>query len=191
MLITGKFNLLTLSRNVAVTFFLTIPLSAQPNGDGNTEKNQSKVEEIIVVCKTHFDIGFTHQIDEVIPYYRTTMIDNALDVMEKSKNLPPEQQFIWTAPGWVMSKVLEDWDGQSADRKEKLEQSFRSGRFITHALPFTYHSDIMSPEEFARGMIFSAEVSKKYGLPIPRATTAACDVIPPRAVSTPTAAFMP
>lgn len=166
---TVQFNSLTLCRIVAVAFFLAIPLSSKSNGEGKNEKNQSKVEEIIVVCKTHFDIGFTHQIDEVIPYYRTTMIDNALEVMDKSKDLPPEQQFIWTAPGWVMSKVLEDWDGQSVDRRQKLEESFRSGRFITHALPFTYHSDIMSPEEFARGMVFSADVSKKYGLPIPRA----------------------
>lgn len=164
------FNLYSTLGIVILFLSLIATLSfAQKISDTESEQEKSNVEEIIVVCKTHFDIGFTHTVDELIPYYRTTMIDNALEVMEESKQLPPEQQFIWTAPGWVMNKVLGDWDGQSVVRKQKLEQSFRSGRFVTHALPFTYHSDIMSPEEFARGMVYSSEVSKKYGLPIPRA----------------------
>ncbi|MFC1552620.1 hypothetical protein ACFL6P_08675 [Candidatus Latescibacterota bacterium] len=133
-----------------------------------SEENVSNVEEIIVVCKTHFDIGYTHSVDELIPYYRTTMIDRALEIMERSKTLPPEQQFVWTAPAWVMSKVLEDWDGQTPARREKLESAFRSGRFVAHALPFTPQSDIMGPEEFARGIQYSSMVSQKYGLPLPR-----------------------
>ena len=127
----------------------------------------SKVEEIIVVCKTHFDIGYTHRVDELISYYRTVMIDKALAIMEDSEELPPEQQFVWTTPAWVMSKVLEDWDGQTPERKKKLEDAFKSGRFVAHSLPFTSHSDIMSPEEFARGTQYSSFVSKKYELPLP------------------------
>jgi len=131
------------------------------------EENQSNVQEIIVVCKTHFDIGFTHRVDEVIPYFQTSMIDQALSVMEQSEDLPADQQFVWTAPAWVMSKVLEDWEGQTQERREKLEDAFKSGRFVSHALPFTSHSDIMSAEEFARGTQYSSLVAKKYGLPLP------------------------
>ena len=89
------------------------------------EEDISNVEEIIVVCKTHFDIGYTHRIDEVIPYFQTTMIDKALSIMEQSKALPEEQQFVWTAPAWVMSKVLEDWEGQTPERRDKLEDTFK------------------------------------------------------------------
>jgi len=131
------------------------------------EEASSNVQEIIVVCKTHFDIGFTHRIDEVIPYFQTSMIDQALSVMEQSEGLPADQQFVWTAPAWVMSKVLEDWEGQTPERREKLEDAFKSGRFVSHALPFTSHSDIMSAEEFARGIQYSSLVAKKYGLPLP------------------------
>ena len=52
----------------------------------------TNVQEIIVVCKTHFDIGYTHRVNDLLDYYRTTMIDRALDVMDDSKELPPEQQ---------------------------------------------------------------------------------------------------
>ena len=130
------------------------------------EVGESIVQEIIVVAKTHFDIGYTHKVDELIPYYRTTMIDKALAVMEDSKDLPPEQQFVWTAPAWVLNKVLEDWDGQTPERKAKLEKAFRSERFVPHALPFSSHTDIMSAEEFARGMQFSTRVTQKYDLPM-------------------------
>ena len=64
----------------------------------------SKVEEIIVVCKTHFDIGYTHRVDELISFYRTAMIDKALAIMEDSEELPPEQQFVWTTPAWQIQE---------------------------------------------------------------------------------------
>ncbi len=129
----------------------------------------SKVKEVIVVCKTHFDIGFTHRVKDLIPYYRTTMIDRALATMEQSKNLPKEQQFAWTAPGWVMAKVLEDWQGQTPARRAKLDTAFREGKFIVHALPFTLETDACEPEEMARGLVFASDLERKVGRPLPGA----------------------
>ena len=128
----------------------------------------SHVREIIVVCKTHYDIGYSARVKDLIPFYRTTMIDRALSIMDQAGNLPPEQQFAWTAPGWVMAKVLEDWPGQTPERKRHLETALKAGKFATHALPFTVQSDFMEPEDFARGFQFSSFVSRKYGLPLPR-----------------------
>ena len=157
-------------KSMRILFILLILIAtvsyAQNSNITYPEEEPSKVEEIIVVCKTHFDIGYTHRVDELISYYRTTMIDKALAIMEDSEDLPPEQQFVWTTPAWVMSKVLEEWDGQTTERKKKLEEAFKSGRFVAHSLPFTSHSDIMSPEEFARGTQYSSFVSKKYELPL-------------------------
>jgi len=62
------------------------------------------VRQIIVVCKTHFDIGYSHRVKDVVAYYRTTMIDRALEVMEQARELPPKQRFVWTSPGWVMQQ---------------------------------------------------------------------------------------
>jgi len=30
----------------------------------------SHVKQIIVVCKTHFDIGYTHRVKDLLTYYR-------------------------------------------------------------------------------------------------------------------------
>jgi hypothetical protein len=127
-----------------------------------------KVKEVIVIFKTHFDIGYTHRVKDIVQFYRTDMIDKALEIMDKTKDLPKEQQFSWTAPGWVMAKVLEDWPGQTPERHQRLEDAFKSGRFVTHAMPFSVQSQILFPEDVARAYESSSFVSRKYGLPLPR-----------------------
>jgi len=124
------------------------------------------VRQIIVVCKTHFDIGYSHRVKDVVAYYRTTMIDRALEVMEQARELPPKQRFIWTSPGWVMQQVLEDWDGQTAERRQKLDAAMRTRQFVTHAMPFSIEAELVEPEEFARGYMFADAVSRRYGLPL-------------------------
>src|SRR5579859_6169415 len=58
------------------------------------------VKEIIVIFKTHFDLGYTHRAKDIVQFYRTDMIDKALEIMDRTRDLPKEQQFSWTAPGW-------------------------------------------------------------------------------------------
>ena len=134
--------------------------------DQDVAKPSGGVKQIIVVCKTHFDIGYSHRVKDVVAYYRTTMIDRALDVMEQAKELPPKQRFVWTSPGWVMQKVVEDWEGQTGERRQKLDTAMRSRQFVTHALPFSIEAELVEPEEFARGYIFADAVSRRYGLPL-------------------------
>ncbi len=151
---------LALTFGGAKTFAMAEEVRANPD--------HANVEEIIVVCKTHFDIGYTHRIKDLVEYYRTTMIDRALDTMDGSKNLPPAQQFVWTSPGWVMEKVLEDWPGQTPERRQRLKTAFMSGKFVSHALPFSIVAELLEPEEFARGYVFADTVSRKNGLPLAR-----------------------
>ncbi len=138
------------------------------NRQAYPEYVNTNVKEIIVICKTHFDIGYTHRVKDLMQYYRTDMIDKALDIMDKTRDLPKEQQFAWTAPGWVMAKVLEDWDGQTPERRKRLEDAFKSGRFVSHAAPFTVEAELMFPEDFARFYEPATFVTQKYGLPLPR-----------------------
>ncbi len=79
---------------------LPIPLSAAPAPEN--------LEEVILVYKSHFDIGYTHLASEVIHSYRTGTIEQALAVVDENKDLPVDQQFVWTIPGWPMKKILED-----------------------------------------------------------------------------------
>lgn len=129
----------------------------------------SRVNEIIVVCKTHFDIGYSERVKDVLTYYRTAMIDRALDLIDRSKELPEEEQFTWTCPGWVFDRIVEDWPGQTAERRQRLDRAVKTGRLVAHALPFSIESELMWPEEFARGYVFADRSCQRYGKPIPRA----------------------
>jgi len=162
----------TTTTHVLVAFFAAVLLTPQVSlraaETAPPPSAAARVNEIIVVCKTHFDIGYTHRVKDLMDYYRTTMIDRALDIMDQSKELPAEQQFVWTSPGWVMERVLEDWPGQTPQRRRRIETAFKSGKFVTHALPFSVEAELLQPEAFARGYRFADTVSRKYGLPLAR-----------------------
>ena len=128
----------------------------------------SRINQIIVVCKTHFDIGYSDRVADVLAFYRTTMIDRALDLIDKSRDLPPEEQFIWTCPGWVFDRIVEDWPGQTVERRQRLDRAVKAGRLVAHALPFSIESELMWPEEFARGYAFADRSCQRYGMPILR-----------------------
>ncbi|MDR1925814.1 MAG: hypothetical protein LBQ66_15720 [Planctomycetaceae bacterium] len=124
------------------------------------EAKSPPVKEIILVFKTHFDIGFTKLASEVVETYRTGMIDNALNVVDTSQDLPEEKKFVWTVPGWPMSKILEN---QTPERAARLEKALRSGRFAVHALPFTTHTETLVEEDFVRSLRFADNVNRKFG----------------------------
>ena len=156
-------------KSVNVFFFLLISaLASAQNKQPNPNSVNPKVKEIVVIFKTHFDLGYTHRVKDLLQYYRTEMIDKALGIMDSTQTLPKEQQFAWTAPSWVMAKVLEDWPGQTRERRERLEQAFKSGRFVSHAAPFSVEAELMFPESFARLYEPSSFITRKYGLPLPR-----------------------
>ncbi len=104
-------------------------LAAEPSAGG--------LRQVIIAFKTHFDIGYTEMASNVVQRYRTAMIDDALKVVDQNRSLPPEQQFVWTIPGWPATQVLGDWPGQVPERQRHIQQAFKEGRFVVHALPFS------------------------------------------------------
>jgi len=127
------------------------------------------LKRVVVVFKTHFDIGFTDMAANVVQRYQTSMIDKALQVIEESETLPPEHQFKWTLPGWPMTQIYKDWPGQTAQRQAKLREAFQQDRLVLHALPFTTHTEMNELETLVRGLEFSARLSRQAGKPLPRA----------------------
>jgi hypothetical protein len=124
------------------------------------------VEEVVVVFKTHFDIGYTDLARNVVAKYRTTMIDNALAVCDDAKSMPPEHRFVWTLSGWPMAQVL--WPGQTPERRGRIEEAIRDGRLVWHALPATLHTESLDLEDLVRGLGFSSRLSRRFGMPLPR-----------------------
>jgi alpha-mannosidase len=124
------------------------------------------VEQVIVVFKTHFDIGYTQLAREVVERYRTSMIEKALAVCDASQTLPPENRFVWTLSGWPMTQIL--WPGQTPERRTRIEKAIREGRLVWHALAGTTHTESLGLEDLVRSLGFSSRLARQFGQPLPR-----------------------
>ncbi len=147
---------------------LCLFLAAAGAGAASGAQPGAQVDQIIVVFKTHFDIGYTDMAKNVVERYRTTMIDQALAVCDRSRGVPASQQFAWTLPGWPMSQIMSDWPGQTAERRRRIEEALRAGQFVVHGLPFTTHTELLEPEDLVRGLGFSSRVSRAVRVALPR-----------------------
>jgi len=126
-----------------------------------------KLEEVIVVSKTHFDIGYTDLASRVVDRYRTSMADQALTLVDESRGLPPDQQFSWTLAGWPMAQIL--WPGQTSQRRNRFLTAMRQARLVPQAMAFTTHTESLDLEDLARGFRYSVEMARLAGQPLPTA----------------------
>ncbi len=74
--------------------------------------------------------------------------------------------FIWTTGAWLI------WDHlatQGPAEVKRLERAIERGLIGWHALPFTTHSELMSPELFRAGLSYAQELDRRFN----RTTSAA------------------
>ena len=143
--------------------------SAAAEADGKADAGQTSqtpVTDVWVVFKTHFDIGYTDLVTNVLNRYRGEMMDNALAVIDTDRNLAPDQRFTWTLPGWPLTQML--GPQQTPERRERIAKALREGRLAVHALPFTVHTESLELEDLVRGLHFSAQLDRSHGLPLAR-----------------------
>lgn len=152
-------TLLTLCGSVASVFSQIVAIDV----DKGVQKNS--VDEVVIVFKMHFDIGYTDWAESVLQKYATSMMDETLQSVRETEILPEEDQFVWTLPGWPMKYMLEN---TSEDHKQALDTALRRGRFKVHALPFTFETESSDLETLVRGMDFSSRINRKYGFALPR-----------------------
>lgn len=125
---------------------------------------KSNIKEVIIVYKTHFDIGYSERVQQVVHDYRTSMADMLLNAIEKNSNQPKDKQFVWTISGWPMKQII--WDGQEPSRKQKIEQAIVNGNLAVHAWPFTMHTETSDIEDLVRGMNISSSLMRKFEMPL-------------------------
>jgi hypothetical protein len=142
----------------------TVPGAKSIAVDRNITAKNSGVEQVFIVYKTHFDIGYSETVQQVLHDYRTSMCDKVLEAIDKNANQPKDKQFVWTISGWPMKQIL--WEGQEPGRKKKIEQAICDGNLAIHAFPFTMHSETSDPEDLVRGLNISSTLARKYGQPL-------------------------
>ena len=104
------------------------------------------MKKVIVVSKTHLDLGFTDYAENIRQKYIDTFIPEAIDLAEKV-NTPDKKYFVWTTGSWIIKEGLRDEKGRA-----KLEKALRDGNIVPHAMPFTTHTELLDVDSLDFGL---------------------------------------
>ncbi|MGL6196622.1 MAG: glycosyl hydrolase-related protein [Thermoguttaceae bacterium] len=142
----------------------TEPKTADSSDAKNVSPEVPVTDTVVIVYKTHFDIGYSETIQQVIHDYQTSMADMVLEAIEKNSAQPKENQFVWTISGWPMKQILSE--NQEPNRRKKIEDAIANGNLVIHGFPFTVHSETADLEDMVRGLNISSTISRKYNQPL-------------------------
>lgn len=116
---------------------------------------------IHLVFKTHLDIGFTDHAAAVRRQYHDQFIPQAIATGEHFfRENPDNPAFIWTTGAWL---IWDHLNSQSPERVRRLEQAIERGLITWHALPYTTHTELMSPAIFRAGLSYARELDQRFG----------------------------
>lgn len=117
------------------------------------------MKKVIVVSKTHLDLGFTDYAANVYRMYLDTFIPNAIDLAERV-NTPEKKNFVWTTGSWILKEALEHGTPQ---QRERLEGAIRRGDVVPHALPFTTHTELLDADTLDYGLSIAGQLDQLRG----------------------------
>ncbi len=112
------------------------------------------IKDVLLIFKTHLDIGFTDLAENVTKKYLESYIPNAIKMAYKQKDT--DCPFIWTTGSWLINLALKQDDGS-------LEKAIRDGLIKWHGFPFTSHTEYMNPEMLEYCLSISKELDERFG----------------------------
>ena len=116
---------------------------------------------IHLVFKTHLDIGFTDHAARVRRPYHEQFSPQAIATGEHFYAENAERPaFIWTTGAWLIHDHLAT---QDADKRKRLERAIERGLIAWHGLPFTTHTELMSPALFRAGLSYAQALDERFG----------------------------
>ena len=115
------------------------------------------MKKIIVVSKTHLDLGFTDYAKNIKEKYISSFIPEAIDLADKV-NTDSKKNFVWTTGSWIIKEALNNPFG-----KEKLETALKNGNIVPHAMPFTTHTELLDADSLDYGLSIVNDLDKLRG----------------------------
>lgn len=112
--------------------------------------------EILVIFKTHLDLGYTDLAANIERRYMEDFIPHALDLAEAMKD--SDDNFVWTTGSWLISRFLEK--SPDADR---MVRAINNHLISWHALPFTMHVEMMDEPLYEYGLTISKKLDERFG----------------------------
>ena len=116
------------------------------------------MKEIILLFKTHLDIGFTDLAANVVNEYMTKHIPKAVATAAEMRKRG--DRFIWTVGSWMIDEYLRRHP-EGAD--EGFLEAVANGDIAWHALPFTSHTELMDEGLFNYSLSLSKNLDARFG----------------------------
>lgn len=114
----------------------------------------NKQKDVLVIFKTHLDIGYTDLAANVAEKYIKTYIPNAIKAAYELKDT--DTPFIWTTGSWLI------WEALKYDEDGSVQKAINDGLICWHGLPFTTHTEFMSEKLFEYGLSISKKLDKRF-----------------------------
>ena len=117
--------------------------------------------KILVLFKTHLDVGFTDLSQTVVNKYNNQFIPSAISVGEQLALEDTTDKLVWTTGSWL---IWQYWKQANEEEKLRLEKAIRAGIIRWHGLPFTTHSEVMNRDLFCYGISMAKELDSLFGV---------------------------
>ncbi len=119
-----------------------------------------RLRRILVVFKTHLDIGYTDLAAAVLRQYCTRFIPRAIATARELREAGGADRFIWTTGSWLLTEYLER---ASPGARREMERAIAAGDLAWHALPFTWHSELLDAGLVDFGLSLAADLDRRFG----------------------------
>lgn len=116
------------------------------------------MKRVIVVSKTHLDLGFTDFAENIRKRYLDEFIPDAIATAE-SANIG-RKNFIWTTGSWLLREELRCG---TPENREKLIAALKAGDIAPHAFPFTTHTELLDRDTLEYGLSIVDEIDSIRG----------------------------
>ena len=105
------------------------------------------MKKVIVVSKTHLDLGFTDFAENIRKKYLDEFIPNAVKTAESVNT--KGKKFVWTTGSWLLCEELKNGTRENATA---LTKALKNGDIVAHALPFTLHTELLDSDSLEYGL---------------------------------------
>lgn len=115
-------------------------------------------KKLLVLYKTHLDIGFTDLSKNIVDLYLKEYIPNAINTAI-ALNRGGDKKFVWQTGSWILNEYLHSVSGEELRR---AEYAIENDLVSWHALPFTAHTELFTTELLDYAIGISKRLDEKY-----------------------------
>ena len=118
------------------------------------------VKQVIVVFKTHLDIGFTALAEDVLDSYCKSFIPSAVKLALRV-NTPGKKRFVWTVGSFLPMHYLRT---AAPQERALFEEAVRLGYVRWHGLPCTTHTELMDADLMEYGLLIGQDLDRQFNV---------------------------